>query len=1302
MNYYLFKLNRYFYLAFLLFGAINAISQTKQNLLPSSPQIHHDLIHLDSKKSKNLTFSSPELQIHQDYVAIDLVAVENAEDILDDLLKLGLKETKFYQKKISGYLPIKQIPELHNVEGLKIASPTFKPQLSRNTGSVIGQGAQALQTNLIRNTFNLTGKGIKIGVLSDSYNNLGGALNGISSGDLPEQGVEVLTDLNFGGFDEGRAMLEIIHDIAPDAELFFRTGVVSDVDFTLGIFELAEAGCDIILDDITYLNQPFFQNGIIASAVDSVHQMGIAFFSSVGNTADNSYESNYIATVSSELNTILEHEYLDYHTFSSDDLMMQVILAPEKTLRLSFQWSDPFFSISGGNGAQSDLDIFLLDKDKNIVAQSIENNIGNDPIEIILYENTSNTSLTLDLVIARKEGAVPDIIKYIDFTGLETEYETSASTIFGHVNTNSVCGVGAVPWFSTPVFGVDPPQISASSAQGGTPILYDTMGSQINLMLQKPNITAPDGVNTTFFGDATFDDGDEFPNFFGTSAAVPHVAATAALMLEAVGRKEGLSPKELFDILQSTAIDMESVGFDYRTGFGFLNAFEAVKSAITQSIIINELDVDSPGEDNAEFIELYDGGYGNIPLDNLNLIFYDPETLLSTQGYSLDGLNTDANGFYVLGGPQINQVYGSGTADIIISNLPDFIPNQPGIIVLARGSASAYPIQSPFPDSEQILDMFYFAQNGFENLNISIEGITCVNEGYSNDVENHSLQRISNDNTKPNTFVTYSPTPGLPNNPPPSTILSLTPASLDFGRVNIGESSDVMSYQIRGEWLSTDTLYFLAPEGFEISFDENTAFSDKLYYSDNLKPRLMGLIDISLYVRFSPNSTINGLKNGQIIHKQSSSTLALMAVKGIETGNVTPISSIDSLRNLLDENLLPNYKGNVKVRGVIHGVNLQNPNYQFTIIEGNDEKDGIGIFIQEEEAILFNIKEILDSTEQGDEIVIEGVLGSNFGLMQIIQPVSFQIINERQGLQTPVTVNELNENTESRLVRLENVIISNPNEWLGGSDFTGDSFTFQVVNQGGTHVIRIDADSPLARLTFSEVFNNKDLGINIIGLGTQFDESNPRDSGYELIPFSIDQISISKLRLVVASINNGINPEVGLNFGVKVQVQDAKGSPAIVRQNTAIKLELNNGTGELTGNLEAFINAGADCVQLSGLSYGFAESGLSLGVKVINGSALESGESIPFAVTPVIDLSTIQMQVFPNPIEDKFRLELKPTISRKAILAVYGHKGKVYVSQEIDIQEGIIESDLAFLPPGIYILRIIFGKESVSQQIIKW
>jgi hypothetical protein len=108
---------------------------------------------------------------------------------------------------------------------------------------------------------------------------------------------------------------------------------------------------------------------------------------------------------------------------------------------------------------------------------------------------------------------------------------------------------------------------------GGTPIYFNSADNSAlvtPLIRQTPDITAPDGGNNTFFGNDTVNDIDLFPNFFGTSASAPHVAGLAALIIEESSSK--LSPAQLESILEFSALDMGTPGYDYKSGFGLVQA----------------------------------------------------------------------------------------------------------------------------------------------------------------------------------------------------------------------------------------------------------------------------------------------------------------------------------------------------------------------------------------------------------------------------------------------------------------------------------------------------------------------------------------------------------------------------------------------------------------------------------------------------------------------------------------------------------------------------------------------------------
>jgi subtilisin family serine protease len=248
----------------------------------------------------------------------------------------------------------------------------------------------------------------------------------------------------------------------------------------------------------------------------------------------------------------------------------------------------------GGKGASNDLDIFLLDSENKIVASSTESNVGKDAVESLLFDATTEEEAgEYNLVIGQNTaagGTTPNLIKYIDVGGgtKDAEYFTGSSTAFGHVNAVGAESVGAVPYQNTPAFGADQPTIAEFSSIGNTPILFDNQGNRLpeSEIRPQPQITAPNGTNTTFFGGSDTD-GDGFPNFSGASAAAPHAAGVAALLLEA---NPNATPDQVYQALETSAIDMDShytpgadPGYDTATGYGFIQADRALDEILGTS-----------------------------------------------------------------------------------------------------------------------------------------------------------------------------------------------------------------------------------------------------------------------------------------------------------------------------------------------------------------------------------------------------------------------------------------------------------------------------------------------------------------------------------------------------------------------------------------------------------------------------------------------------------------------------------------------------------------------------------------------
>ena len=160
-----------------------------------------------------------------------------------------------------------------------------------NVGDTTSQGDVAMRSDIARTTFGVDGSGVTVGVLSDSFDSQGGAAGDVASGDLPP-GIVVLQDA--AGSDEGRALMQIVHDVAPGAALAFQTAVFGQAAYAQGISDLAAAGADVIVDDLIYLAEPMFQDGIVAQAVDEVvTDSGVAYFSSAGNNGRDAYADTF-------------------------------------------------------------------------------------------------------------------------------------------------------------------------------------------------------------------------------------------------------------------------------------------------------------------------------------------------------------------------------------------------------------------------------------------------------------------------------------------------------------------------------------------------------------------------------------------------------------------------------------------------------------------------------------------------------------------------------------------------------------------------------------------------------------------------------------------------------------------------------------------------------------------------------------------------------------------------------------------------------------------------------------------------
>lgn len=587
-----------------------------------------------------------------------LVAVsahgDDPASLSTQLQSKGLVDAKVHATAVSGRAPVSALRDMAATPGLRYLRPTLAMARGRghshsrgwtpSRGLVVSQGDRSLRADLARRESGADGRHVRVGVLSDSYDCAPGAFvdgapftraaDDMRNGDLPRD-VRILKDYSSvpseDCSDEGRAMMQIIHDVAPGSPLSFYTAFESQEDFAAGIRALAADGAQVIVDDVIYFAEPMFEDGVIAQAANEVYRGGVAYFSSAGNDARLSYASRFRLSADEGISG-LRHDFAP--GAAVDSLQQGTATAGSATL-FSVQWDEPSLSANGTQGSASDVDVWFYDENgepfefctddpAQLVCQipGIDFNIDGDPVETPIMVNFSDSDLVVQIGIELFQGPPPNYIKHVWFdldlgVFAVEEYDTASGTLYGHANAAGAEAVAAAAWYQTSEWGSPlrpqcrPACLNSFSSAGGTPILFGPGGRRLEKpeWRIKPGVTGPDGGNTSFFlFDLDFEipgtaEPDGFPNFFGTSASAPHVAAVAALMLDQRTRELAarrrffgpgkLTPDFVYWVLRLTADDMKlrnfggdigpqrvdnAPGFDFDTGFGFVDARRALRA----------------------------------------------------------------------------------------------------------------------------------------------------------------------------------------------------------------------------------------------------------------------------------------------------------------------------------------------------------------------------------------------------------------------------------------------------------------------------------------------------------------------------------------------------------------------------------------------------------------------------------------------------------------------------------------------------------------------------------------------------
>ena len=529
-------------------------SQSDAGVTTKDAQVTTDDGSSDSSEDPVRFDSSGNVQVY--------IHLENTDDAtLQQLRGLGadVEITNSDVNVVQAWVPTTALDDIAALDAVEEITPPDYGQTKAGRVNTEGDGIH--RAGLVRTFSGLTGKGVRVGVISDGVDSASSAR---ASRDLPSK-LEI-NPFYRGSGDEGTALLEIIHDLAPDAELAFSGGN-SSLRFVEAVLWLANdafdgEGADIIVDDLGHYLEPYYEDGVVAQAVADAVAGGAVYVSSAGNNAN----KHYTGTFSDDGNG-----YHDFDDSGATDIALRV--RPRSWIVL--KWNDQF------GASANDYDLFVCLPGLKPVKFNLQNsacrgstrlqNGDDDPYERIT--SFFSFSRVVEVYIRKYSGSARELKLFVN-GGAVLEHGVEEGGIIGHPAVTGALAVGAID-------AADPGNDEAQhfSDRGPTEIYFPSRETR-----NKPDVMGIDGVLVT--GSGGF--GRPAPGvtgnlFLGTSAAAPHVAGIAALVIEAQRKADPtMTKKTVADAvtqkLKDTAIDLGETGRDNTFGYGRADAFAAIES----------------------------------------------------------------------------------------------------------------------------------------------------------------------------------------------------------------------------------------------------------------------------------------------------------------------------------------------------------------------------------------------------------------------------------------------------------------------------------------------------------------------------------------------------------------------------------------------------------------------------------------------------------------------------------------------------------------------------------------------------
>ena len=521
------------------------------------------------------------------------------------------------------------------------------------------------------------GNGVKIGIIDLGFS---GYTFAQASGDLPANITAVdYTGNGIGGLNHGTQVAEIAYDMAPGAE-FYLAKVGTTVQLQQAVSDMVTAGVKVINHSVAWFGAAFYDGtGPLCDITNGAEASGVHWVNAMGNSRNKHYLETF-----TDIDSNREHE------FSTGQNYNTISLTSGSEVTLILNWDD--YPVSRAN-----YNLYLYNGVPGaggVIVESSENSqsgAGGTPYESLTY--TPTTTGTYYIVVKKTSTNTANIRFTLFSMGPDLGIKTRASSVTQPADCNSVFSVGATNLTDGAEY---------FSSEGPT---TDNRN--------KPEISATNRVTTSLSS-----------VFAGTSAAAPHVAGAAALLLS---QNPSLTLTEVRNLLINDSKDVSSNGFDFRTGYGRISldadmdSFNHDDDNCVLTSNIEQLDLDTDGQGDACDADIDGDGLSNIEesalgtdslltdTDNDSLTDYDEVMAYFTdpllEDSDVDGLTDGAEVFTYSTNPLLSNI-----GDLAPKNSTDNVLNVSDLLILYRlvetiDSPTIYEQTAGDINSDGVLDL---------------------------------------------------------------------------------------------------------------------------------------------------------------------------------------------------------------------------------------------------------------------------------------------------------------------------------------------------------------------------------------------------------------------------------------------------------------------------------------------------------------------------------------------------------------------------------------------------------------------